>query len=150
LAEAGFRIAGALWVGSLWAIGYLAVPVLFAQLGDRMLAGRVAGVMFEWQAWTGFACGSYMLVFLLARDGRAALASASLRLAAAMLVLAAVGHVWFQPLMAQLKAAAAPVDIMASALRDRFAFWHGIASVVYLVESLLGLWLVAAQVRRHP
>ncbi|MEO8342514.1 MAG: DUF4149 domain-containing protein, partial [Gallionella sp.] len=34
------------WVGGLWAIGYLAVPVLFYAQPDRQLAGLLAGQMF--------------------------------------------------------------------------------------------------------
>jgi len=36
---------------------------------------------------------------------------------------------------------------MESALRDRFALWHGISSIVYLIESLCGL-IVLLIVRR--
>jgi hypothetical protein len=35
-----------LWVGGFWAIGYLAAPMLFYNLDDRMLAGMLAGKMF--------------------------------------------------------------------------------------------------------
>ena len=38
-----------------------------------------------------------------------------------------------------------PKDVMESLFRDRFATWHGISSVVYLIESLLGLALVSKQ-----
>jgi len=37
--------------------------------------------------------------------------------------------------------------VMESALRSRFMAWHGVSSIVYLIESLLGLWLVALQGR---
>ena len=40
-------IAVTLWVGGLWAIGYLAAPVLFSALSDKMLAGMLAGRMFS-------------------------------------------------------------------------------------------------------
>ncbi|MCH2219440.1 MAG: DUF4149 domain-containing protein [Dechloromonas sp.] len=43
LAEALYLITIALWVGGLWAIGYIVAPVLFSSLGDRQLAGMVAG-----------------------------------------------------------------------------------------------------------
>ena len=43
---AGDRILLTLWVGSLWAIGYIAAPTLFATLEDRALAGTLAGAMF--------------------------------------------------------------------------------------------------------
>ena len=44
--------------------------------------------------------------------------------------------------MVQLKADAFPRDVMESVMRDRFVAWHGISSILYLVQSLLGLWLV--------
>ena len=47
-----------------------------------------------------------------------------------------------QPLMAQLKADALPRDVMESLLRDRFVVWHGISSILYLIQSMLGLWLI--------
>ena len=43
VSEALWFVAITLWVGGLWAIGYIAAPVLFSSLGDRQLAGVVAG-----------------------------------------------------------------------------------------------------------
>ena len=55
------QIAITLWVGGMWAIGYLAAPVLFDALpDDRMLAGILAGKMFAWVAYIGMACGIYL------------------------------------------------------------------------------------------
>jgi hypothetical protein len=31
---------------------------------------------------------------------------------------------------------------MESVFRDRFAAWHGVASVLYLIQSVLGILLV--------
>jgi hypothetical protein len=145
--EAFYGIAIALWVGGLWAIGYLAAPTLFAELADRMLAGRLAGAMFQGIAWTGFVCGGYLLIFLAMRQRWRIFRSLPFWLVVSMLTLTAAGHFGIQPLMAQLKIDAGPRDVIESALKDRFAVWHGIASVVYLVESLLGLLLVAWQER---
>ncbi|MCE2832533.1 MAG: DUF4149 domain-containing protein, partial [Oxalobacteraceae bacterium] len=39
------------WVGSLWTVGYLAAPTLFATLPDRALAGSIAGSLFRVEAW---------------------------------------------------------------------------------------------------
>jgi hypothetical protein len=146
-AEALYGITIALWVGGLWAVGYLAAPVLFTELGDRMMAGRVAGTMFHWIAWTGFACGAYLLAFLASRQGWRAFRSLPFWLVVLMLVLTAAGHFGIQPLIAQLKSESWPRDVMRSAVKDRFAVWHGVASIVYLIESLLGLLLVAVQER---
>ena len=54
LSEALYLLAITLWVGGMWAIGYLAAPVLFASLGDRQLAGMVAGKLFALIGWVGF------------------------------------------------------------------------------------------------
>ena len=56
LADALYNIALTLWVGGLWAIGYLVAPTLFAILGgDRPLAGVLAGKLFELIGWIGLA-----------------------------------------------------------------------------------------------
>jgi hypothetical protein len=64
-----------------------------------------------------------------------------------MVLLTIAGHFGVQPILAKLKADALPRQVMESALRDRFATWHGVSSVLYLVQSLLGLWLVLWQER---
>lgn len=147
LAEALYSIAISLWVGGLCAIGYLAAPVLFHELPDRMLAGNLAGAMFTFVAYAGFVCGGYLLLYLLARRGWRAIKSGIFWLVLAMLALTVAGHFGIQPILVQLKADALPRHVMESALRDRFATWHGISSGLYLLQSLLGLWLVVWQER---
>ena len=147
LADALYSIVITWWVGALFAIGYLAAPILFVQLTDRPLAGALAGEMFRWVAWLGIACATYLLLFLIARRGFGALKSSIFWLVLAMLGLTLAGYFGIQPILAQLKADALPRQVMESALRDRFATWHGISSGLYLLESLLGLLLVLWQER---
>ena len=64
-----------------------------------------------------------------------------------MLLLTLAGHFGIQPIMAQIKLDALPREVMDSLLRDRFATWHGISSVLYLLQSLLGVMLVLRQNR---
>ena len=142
LAEALYLVAITLWVGGLWAIGYLTAPILFASLGDRQLAGMVAGKLFALIAWVGLGSAAFLLVFLLARWGGRFFRSSVFWLVLLMALLAAVSLFGIQPLMAQLKADALPREVMESVLRDRFATWHGISSILYMMQSLLGLWLV--------
>lgn len=147
LAEGLYSIAIAVWVGGMMAVGYLAAPVLFQYLADRTLAGNLAGEMFSVMAWVGLVCGGYLLVYLLARRGWRAFRGGVLWIVLAMLALVVAGHFGIQPIMAQLKADALPRQVMESALRDRFATWHGVSSGLYLIQSLLGLWLVLWQER---
>ena len=131
------------WVGGLWAIGYLAAPSLFHALADnRQLAGNLAGNLFTLMAYVGMASAFFLLAHRVARFGVAALRQGFFWAVVAMLLLALAGHFGIQPLMAQLKAQALPADVMQSVFRDRFATWHGVASIAYLVQSLLGVVLV--------
>jgi hypothetical protein len=131
-----------LWVGGLWVIGYLVAPVLFASLADRQLAGVIAGKLFALIGWIGLGCAACLLSFLAWRWRRAVFGQTAWWLVLGMAALTAVSLFGIQPLMQQLKADAWPGDVMESALRDRFVVWHGVSSVLYLLQSLLGLWLV--------
>lgn len=142
IAEALYSVTLTAWVGGLWAIGYLVAPTLFASLGDRQLAGMLAGKLFVLIGWIGMGGGAYLLVFLVGRWRGGVVRRAVFWLALIMVLLVAAGHFGIQPILAQLKADALPRDVMESVFRDRFIAWRGISSIVYLVESVLGAWLV--------
>ncbi len=131
-----------LWIGGMWAVGYLVAPVLFDMLPDRALAGRVAARLFDYVGWFGLAASSWLALFLALRLGWAAMRSRLFWLVLLMLAMVAAGHFGIQPLLAQFKASAWPNDVMNSVMRDRFSTWHGISSVLYLVQSILGGVLV--------
>lgn len=142
LSEALYLIVITLWAGGIWAIGYIAAPILFSSIGDRQLAGMVAGKLFALVGWIGLGSATYLLVFLVTRWGGQVFKRAVFWLVLLMALLAAASQFGIQPLMAQLKADALPREVMESVLRDRFAVWHGISSILYLMQSGLGLWLV--------
>jgi hypothetical protein len=134
-------IAITLWVGGLWAMG-AAAWILFANLPDKQLAGMLAGKLFTLIAYIGMACGLYLLVFRLSRMGASAFKQAFFWAVLLMLLLTLGGHFGIQPILESLKAQAMPKAVMESIFRDRFQAWHGVSSVMYLVEALLGLVLV--------
>ena len=131
-----------LWEGALWAVGYLVAPTLFSALSDRQLAGSLAGKMFTLVAYIGVGSAFYLLIHRLANFGTTALKQGFFWAVVVMLILTLFGHFGIQPLIAQLKAQAMPADVMHSIFASRFKAWHGIASIAYLIESLLGLVLV--------
>lgn len=135
---AGERLLLTLWVGALWSIGYLAVPTLFASLDDRVLAGMLAGRMFSVLSYLGLVCGVLLLAGHWWRQRCLGWRGALL---CVMLVLVAVGEFWLQPLMAQLKAQGI---VVGSATAAEFARLHGVASILYLFNSVLGLALVVS------
>ncbi|MDH2915315.1 MAG: DUF4149 domain-containing protein [Gallionella sp.] len=130
------------WIGGLWMIGYLAVPTLFYSQSDRRLAGMLAGKMFETLGYVGIACGLYLLLYRWLVVRKQVLRDRQALIIVVMLAITLVTQFYIQPLMADLKTQALPLEVIQSALANRFGMWHGISSVLYLIESLLGAWLV--------
>lgn len=147
LSDALHAIAVTLWVGSLWVIGFVVAPLLFARLPDRALAGMLAGKLFTLVAYIGIGCALYLLLFRFARFGPGALKQGFFWAAFTMLLLILVGEFGVQPILENLKAQALPRQAMESVFRDRFNTWHGVASGLYVIESILGLALVVLQHR---
>jgi hypothetical protein len=133
-----------LWVGSQLTIGYAVAPVLFTSL-DRMSAGALAAQLFRIEGMIGLVCGVLLLVLANVFVRRGEVGYRRLRwLLVGMLLCVVVGYYALQPFMnaMRMNAMQAGVDIAHSAYASRFGMLHGISSLFYLVESLLGAWLV--------
>lgn len=135
-------LSATLWVGGMWAIGYLAVPVLFQTLPDRQLAGMLAGNMFTAMAYTGIGCSLYLLAYLFHQFGRTVWKQKLFLLTVSMLLLLLIGQFAIQPAMAELKSQALPQEVMQSALAAQFKTLHGLASILHLLQSVLGIALL--------
>ena len=60
-----------------------------------------------------------------------------------MLLCVLGGYFGLQPFMAEIRATAAQAGgVMDEAMRARFGLLHGVASIVYLMQSLLAVALV--------
>jgi uncharacterized membrane protein len=147
LADAVHALAVTLWAGALWVIGLLTAPVLFQMIADRTLAGSIAGRLFLYVALIGMACGLYLLVFRLARFGTHAVRQGFFWVVVLLLVLTLIGQFGVQPILTALKQQAGAQAVMESVFRERFATWHGVASVLYIVQCVLALPLVLLQGR---
>lgn len=134
----GERMLLSLWVGALWAIGYLAVPTLFAALPDRALAGELAGRMFTGVSLLGLGCGTALLGSFW-MQGVKPWQERRVRLLLVMLLLVVIGEFVLQPQMAALKVVGLTEGSGAAA---QFAVLHGIAALLYLANSLVGLVLL--------
>ncbi|VWC63837.1 MULTISPECIES: DUF4149 domain-containing protein [Burkholderia] len=139
-----FRLLSAVWVGSLLTIGYAVAPVLFKTL-ERMTAGSVAVQLFRIEAILGVVCGVLLLALSNQQVRRGSSDYRRVRwIVAAMVVCVLVGYFALQPFMNALRVAAmgAGTDIANSPYASRFGMLHGVSSVFYLVESVLGLMLI--------
>ena len=130
------------WVGSLWAISYLAAPVLFYRQPDRELAGQLAGHMFSATHDIGLVCGAYLLAYLFWQFKQTAIRQPLFWTSSLMLLITLIMLLYFGPAMNGLKAQALPLDVMHSAYAARFRMLHGISQMLALIESLLGAYLV--------
>jgi len=128
------RILLTLWVGSLWVAGFVVAPLLFAELGDRALAGSVAGSLFTLTSYIGLVCGSLLLIFNGVSFRRSNWRTVVI---VCMLLLVVIGQFVITPMV---------VDLRVQGLTDtpRFGQLHGLASVLFIITSVLGLVLVAA------
>jgi len=130
-----------LWIGALWATGAVAY-VLFDALQDKQLAGQLAGKLFTYVAYLGLFAGFYLLIQRLFGFGLLALKQGYFWAVLVMLLLVLAGHFGIQPLLAQLKANAFPGDVMQSMFASRFKAWHGVASIAYMLQCVLGFIVV--------
>ena len=127
------RILLTLWVGSLWAVGFIVAPVLFAELNDRALAGSTAGTLFTLTSYIGLVCGCTLLI--LSAAVRKCINWRALVITG-MLLLVVIGQFVITPMVA---------DLRVQGLTDtpRFGQLHGVASMLFLLTSIFGLVLVA-------
>lgn len=129
--------AAALWWGSLTAVGFMVVPLLFKFLPTPAMAGHMAARLFTAQTWVSVACGVVLL--LVSRSDRP---PAQARRAQAALVFIVLGM-----LLALLIEFAVAPRIVA---RENLRLWHGAGSVMYAVQwlcSAVVLWRITAEPR---
>jgi hypothetical protein len=123
-----------LWAGSLWTVGYLVAPTLFATLHDTALAGTIAGSMLRSEAWLSMVCALLMFGLIAgAKDVTAQRRKLLCAVVAAMLACVLVNYFGLWPVMAEARLAGD---------RSKFGMLHGISMVFYLAQSLMAAFLV--------
>lgn len=119
----------------MWAIGYIVAPVLFQML-EKSVAGNVAGQLFSIVSYVGLFSATALILNIVMQQGFHK-GHWQLWLLFAMLVLIVIAQFVLQPMMAELKSLGITADNKAE-----FGRLHGIASVLFLFNSLAGLALV--------
>ena len=129
--------AAALWWGSLTAVGFMVVPLLFKFLPTPAMAGHMAARLFTAQTWVSVACG--VVLSLVSRSNRPAALAGRAQEALVFIVLGM--------LLALLIEFAVAPRIVA---RENLRLWHGAGSVMYVVQWLCAaavLWRITAEPR---
>jgi hypothetical protein len=107
----------ALWWGSLCAVGFMVVPMLFVHLETPAIAGQMAAKLFTAQSWLSLLCGLLLL-----------LAAQRLNLDGSHTPSPwVIGGM----LCALLIEVAVKPHIVA---RDNMALWHNLGTVLYVAQ----------------
>jgi len=124
-------LAAALWWGSLCAMGFVAVPLLFAHLPTPALAGNMAARLFEAQTYISIACCALLLVISKHKyaEKQEPWAQAAMVFVVAGLLLALLQQYGVAP------------RIVA---RENLRLWHSVGTLMYVLQ-----WLCAAVVLWH-
>ena len=126
-------LAAALWWGSLTAIGFLAVPLLFRNASTPAVAGQLAARLFSAQAWLSLACGAVLLMGARRTDGAPSLDWAR----------GALPYLLLGMLAALLQEFAIAPRIVA---RENLAGWHTAGTALFAAQwlcALVVLWKCA-------
>jgi hypothetical protein len=134
-----------LWVGSIVTVGYIVTPTLFATLSDPQVAGMVAGALFRIEGIISMIASVGLIVFanLLVKRGCDRYKNIRWYLLT-MLICAGVSAFIFEPMMDSLReeALSQGFPVMMSPLAEAFSRFHTYASILYLLQSLIGLVLL--------
>ena len=135
------KILLTIWIGGMWAIGYIVAPVLFKML-DKPVAGMVAGQLFTIVSYVGIFSAVALIVNILMQYGFNA-RHWQLWTLIIMLGVIVAGQFVIQPMMVELKI----LGLTAEA-KVQFGRLHGIASTLFLINSLAGLALVISGLQK--
>ena len=61
-------MSAALWWGSLTALGFVVVPMLFTHMPSTAAAGQIAAKLFTAQTWLSIACAMLLLIVYNQKD----------------------------------------------------------------------------------
>ncbi len=132
------RLLLTLWAGITWAIGFVAVPILFARLPTRVQAGELAQFMFSVADGLGLVVLALLVLrTMLARGWRGWRVRLML---AAMAVIALLQFGLHPVILAYHQAGIHP----GTAAAARFEWVHRAASLLYALDALAALILVLA------
>jgi hypothetical protein len=147
-----FILIAGLWVGSLLTVGYLVAPAIFSTMTDRQAAGMVAGTIFKLEAYLSLivCIGLMVLANLLVARGLNPFRLIRWLLLA-MLICSIAAAFIFIPWMNSLRdnALAQGMPVMLSPSATLFGRLHGASSVLFMLQSVLGIFLVWRLSKNH-
>jgi hypothetical protein len=113
--------SAALWWGALSTVGFLVVPILFANLPTPAIAGAMAGRLFSALTWVAVGCGLLLLMIFRSNQPVALIDKAQ----------SAILFIAFGMLLALLSEFAVAPRIIA---RQDLRLWHSVGTAMYALQ----------------
>ena len=119
----------ALWWGSLTALGFVVVPMLFTHMPSTAAAGQIAAKLFTAQTWLSIACAMLLLIVYNQKDAltQEIRAQAAIKFIVTGLLLAVLVEFGLSPRIVSARADGGNLKLL-----------HGLGSALYF-----GQWLCA-------
>ena len=125
-----------IWAGSLWWM-IIVAKVLFDKIPTAFLAGIVAVVLFFFFIFF-ILCLCFLFFFhLFIYHCWSSVKSSQFWLILFIALIVLINFFGIQPTLEALKINAQPKEVMESIFADRFAMWHGISSISFIVQTVL-------------
>ena len=142
--DAIHRLILTAWVGVTWTVGFLAAPLAFSVIQPQSLAGTFASHIFYWQSVIALFCAAVILLLHPHIERRLQWSKQLVIMILFIAALAALQQFVVAPIMAgtRVELMSAVNESTRAALASRFAWLHGLSSVLYLLQCLLGAVLV--------
>ena len=126
-----------LWWGSLTGLGFVVVPMLFANLATPALAGAMAAKLFTAQTWLSIACTMLLLLSFTNKDATTInpWSEPAIKIIVAGLLFVVLVEFGVSPRIVTARAEGADLKL-----------WHGLGSAMYFAQWLCAstsLWLLA-------
>ncbi len=117
----------ALWWGSLTALGFVIVPMLFTHMPSPAAAGQMAAKLFTAQTWLSIACAMFLLLIYNKKDpvAQCLRAQAAIKFVVAGLLLAVLVEFGLSPRIVSARSEGGNLKLL-----------HGLGSAMYF-----GQWL---------
>ncbi|MBT5166083.1 MAG: DUF4149 domain-containing protein [Nitrosomonadales bacterium] len=130
-----------LWVGGLWAM-LMVTYVIFNMIPSSYIAGVIVSNLFFYLNFFGMITLTLILGFGFHSEKIKFFKKMQAWLALLLLLILSISFFGINPLLEALKVEAFPKEVMESVFADRFSAWHGIASIAYLIQCFLGIFLL--------
>ena len=129
-----------LWVGGLWTM-LMVTTVLFNKM-PNYIASSLALDMHLFINLFGVISSLILLFIGFKSTGAAYLKSSIFWMIIILLVIIFISYFGINPLIENLKVNDLPKELMEGFFAERFDNWYGIASIAYLIECIIGIFLL--------